>query len=67
MNHENIAKNIKQLRKMRGYTQFKLAEVSKLSPNQIAKVESGGIKNPKISTMIALAVALNVEVGDLLT
>ena len=58
-------KNLVKLRKQKGWSQEKLAVESDISYNTIIKIERGGIKNPKIETVIKLAKALSVSIDDL--
>jgi transcriptional regulator with XRE-family HTH domain len=58
-------KNLVKIRKEKGWSQEKLAVESNVSYNTIIKIERGGIKNPKIETVIKLAKALNVKIDDL--
>ena len=55
-----IGKNIQALRKSHGYTQEKLAELSKLSPRYITDVERG-LHCPTIPKLENIAKSLNVE------
>jgi transcriptional regulator with XRE-family HTH domain len=60
-----IYKNIKQLRKERGWSQEELAKkVGYAGKSMISRVESGQM-NLQQSQIIAFAKALNVEPGDL--
>jgi len=58
-------KNLIKLRKQKGWSQEKLAVESGISYNTIIKIERGGIKNPKIGTVINLAKALGIKIDDL--
>lgn len=58
-------KNLVKIRKQKGWSQEKLAVESEISYNTIIKIERGGIKNPKIGTVIKLAEALNVSIDEL--
>jgi transcriptional regulator with XRE-family HTH domain len=58
----NLAGHIKHLRSMAGITQAALAQRSGLSKNQIARIESGAA-NPTLSSIQALATALDVTPG----
>jgi len=59
-------KNLAKLRKEKGLTQEGLARKADISYHTMIKLESGGIKNPKIETVIKLAKALDISI-DLLT
>jgi len=58
-------KNLVKIREEKGWSREKLAVESGVSYNTIVKIEYGGIKNPKIETVIRLAKALNVKIDDL--
>lgn len=60
-------KNLAQLRKKKGLTQEGLARKADISFHTLVKIENGGIKNPRIETVMKLAKALNVKVDDLVT
>lgn len=58
-------KNIKELRNKKGWSQEKLAREADISYQTLIKIERGGIKNPKIETIIKLAEALSVPINEL--
>ena len=58
-------KNLAKLRKEKGLTQEGLARKADISYHTLIKLESGGIKNPKIETVIKLAEALEVSMDKL--
>lgn len=58
-------KNLVKIRKQKGWSQEKLAVESGISYNTIIKIERGGIKNPKIETVIKLAKALKITIDAL--
>ena len=58
-------KNLARLRKQKGLTQEGLARKASISYHTIVKLESGGIKNPKIETIIKLASVLGVSMDVL--
>ncbi|MCK5466028.1 helix-turn-helix transcriptional regulator [Candidatus Parcubacteria bacterium] len=60
-------KNIKELRNKKGWSQEKLSREADISYQTLIKIERGGIKNPKIETMIKLAKALGVSIDELVT
>ena len=60
-------KNLAKLRKEKGLTQEGLAQKANISYHTMVKLESGGIKNPKIETVIKLANALEVKLEELVT
>lgn len=58
-------KNLSKLRKEKGLTQEGLARKADISYHTLIKIESGGIKNPKIETVIKLADALDRSIDKL--
>jgi transcriptional regulator with XRE-family HTH domain len=60
-------KNLVKLRKGKGLTQEGLARKANISYHTLIKLESGGIKNPKIETVIKLAGALGVNLDELVS
>lgn len=65
-NNQNLAKNIKKLRKDRGLSQEKLARLADVANNTLIKMESGENKNPTLETLKKVAKALEVNVNDLI-
>lgn len=59
-------KNLSKLRKKKGLTQEGLARKADISFHTLVKIEGGGIKNPKIETVIKLAKALEVKIDELI-
>jgi len=59
-------KNLANIRKQKGWSQEKLAVESDISYNTVIKIERGGIKNPKIDTVIKLAKALGITIDELI-
>ncbi len=59
-------KNLAKLRKEKGLTQEGLARKANISYHTIVKLESGGIKNPKIGTVLKLTEALGITTDKLL-
>ncbi len=60
-----IGVRIRRLRKERGYTQQKLAELSHQEPSNISHIERGATKL-SLPTIVNIANALNVTVDELL-
>ena len=58
-------KNLAKLRKRKRLTQEALARKADISYHTIIKLESGGIKNPKIETVVKLTDALGVSLDEL--
>ena len=58
-------KNLKKYRTKKGWSQERLAREAGISYNTLIKIERGGIKNPKIETIIKLAKALGITLDDL--
>lgn len=59
-------KNLVKIRKEKGLTQESLARKADISFHTLVKIESGGIKNPRIETVIKLAKALGVSIDKLI-
>jgi len=59
-------KNLAKLRREKGLTQEGLARKADISFHTVVKLESGGIKNPKIETVVKIARALGIKMDDLL-
>lgn len=51
MNSNNIPSKIRYLRRIKGYSQFKLAELSDVFDSLIAKIEQGKVPNLSISML----------------
>ena len=62
---QTLGKRIALLRKQRKLSQEEFAEVSGKMINTISNIERG-LADPKITTLVSLANALNVPVQDLL-
>lgn len=59
-----LAKQLKEVRNKKGFTQEKLAYESDITLSQIARIET--VKsNPTVSTIFKIARTLNVPVSDL--
>jgi transcriptional regulator with XRE-family HTH domain len=61
---KKLGKKIRTLRKEQNISQSQLSFESNIRINQIGRIERGEI-NTSISTIIAIAEALNVELKDL--
>lgn len=59
-------KNLAKLRKQKDLTQEGLARKADISYHTIIKLENGGIKNPKIETVIKLAKALSITIDKMI-
>ena len=57
---------VRMLREQMKLTSCQLASRTGLSPNYILLVETGKVRDPRLSTMCALAQALGVEVQQLI-
>lgn len=67
MSSENIhLKNLKKIRIEKGWSQERLAREAGISYQTLIKIERGGIKNPKIETLIKLSKALGIQIEQLL-
>ena len=61
-----IGKNVKIIRRKKGYSLEKVSKLADLSLNTVIKIESGLNKNPTIDTLKKLAKALEVNIDDLI-
>ena len=62
---ELLGKKIQQIRKSRGFTQEKLAEIIEMDSGYICKMETGR-HTPSLETLEKLANALKVELSEFL-
>ncbi|MDR3540765.1 MAG: helix-turn-helix transcriptional regulator [Desulfosporosinus sp.] len=60
-----LAVNLRRLRKGRGWTQQELAGKANVPQSSIHYIERG-VRNPRVSTVEKLAVALGVDIVELL-
>lgn len=65
-NNQNLSKNIKKLREVKGLSQEKLARLADVANNTLIKMETGENKNPTLETLKKVAKALGVSVDDLI-
>ncbi len=61
-----ISKRIKHWRGQRGLTQDGLAKKANLTVSSVSKLESGHISDPRLSTVIHLAEALEITIEELI-
>jgi DNA-binding Xre family transcriptional regulator len=61
-----VEKNLKLIRERKGYSKRYLAKISGISRKTIEFMENKTASNAKLSTIEALAKALDVSVNDLL-
>lgn len=59
-------KKYKKYRNKKGISQDKLAKISGVTYNTIAKIESGATQNPRVNTLQQIASALGTNVDRLL-
>ena len=62
----NLARSIRQLREIRGFTQNRLAQLSGVPRPTIANLESGSA-NPTLSVLTKVAAALQVSIEELIS
>jgi transcriptional regulator with XRE-family HTH domain len=62
----NIGKNVKRFRKEKNISQDRLSKLADVSLNLIVKLELENNQNPTIETLKKIAIALNVNVEDLI-
>lgn len=65
INYSVVGKRIKENRELRKLSQEKLAELTNLSTNHIARLE-GGTRKPSLDTLAVIAQELNVNIDTLL-
>jgi transcriptional regulator with XRE-family HTH domain len=61
----NVGRSVRALREERGLSQMALAVAAGLSLNAVARLEQGGIPDPRLSTVVAIARALGVTLDQL--
>ncbi|MGE8078381.1 helix-turn-helix domain-containing protein [Peribacillus loiseleuriae] len=61
-----IGENIVKIRKRRGYTLSKLAELTNISKSYLSNIERNLNKNPSLQIMLKIADVLNVDLKTLL-
>ena len=64
INLKSIGKRVKKFRKTKRMTQAQLAEMTNLSDVFISRVETGD-KNVSLTSLVKIAIALNVTLDDL--
>ncbi len=64
---ERLVSRLREIRKIRGYSQHELAARSGLDRNQIANIEIGRRQEIRLSEVLLLADALDVDLADLLS
>jgi transcriptional regulator with XRE-family HTH domain len=65
VNMENLAEQIRRLRRKKGYTQYQLSVKSGISQQQISQIEAGFVKIPHLPRLQKLAEALSTDVSAL--
>jgi len=63
---KTISENIKKMRTKLGLMQDDLAKKADIKYTTLMKVESGAVNKPSVQTMIKIATALGVSLGDLM-
>jgi transcriptional regulator with XRE-family HTH domain len=66
MQANSITKRILKYRKLRGWSQERLAREAEIPFTTLTKIENGATKNPSIETLIKIVKALEIKVDDLL-
>lgn len=56
---------IKNVRKEKGITLYRLAKLTKLSYSYLSELENNKVFNPSLATMHKISTALNVKINDL--
>jgi transcriptional regulator with XRE-family HTH domain len=62
--HAALGEAIQRLREEKGLSQESLADVSGIHPTHIGGLERG-VRNPSYTTLVRLALALQIPVGEL--
>lgn len=65
-NNQNLSKNIKRLREIKGLSQEKLARLANVANNTLIKMESGENQNPTLDTLKKVAKAFSISVDELI-
>ncbi len=58
-----LGARIKELRKLRGFTQDKLSEMVGIEPKHLSRIEVGG-SYPSLDTLERISIALNADMKD---
>lgn len=62
---KKLGERIKNLRKEKGYTQERLAELAKIDPTTVIAIENAR-RNPTFKTLSKIAHALKVNISELI-
>lgn len=65
LNYQLIGKRLRAIRKKRGYTQERLAEMADISPQHCSGIETGGAK-VSLPALVQLCKALDATVDEVL-
>ena len=65
MKNKSLSENLKYQRKLKGYTQERLADVSNIGIRTIQRIEKGEVQ-PHMQTIVLLSDALGINVNDLI-
>jgi len=65
MSNKSISENLLYQRKLKGYTQEELSEITTIGVRTIQRIEKGDVQ-PHLQTVKLLAEGLDIEVDDLL-
>ncbi|PIP23203.1 MAG: hypothetical protein COX90_02955 [Candidatus Nealsonbacteria bacterium CG_4_10_14_0_2_um_filter_38_17] len=61
-----ITKNLRKLRRVKGFSQERLARLADVANNTIIKIEAGKNQNPTLDTLKKIAKALEVSIDELI-
>jgi putative transcriptional regulator len=64
--HESIIEKLKKIRLAKGYSHYKVAELTGLNRTAIGHIE-GKKRNPTLLTCLKIAKALDVDLGKIIT
>ena len=62
----SITKNLRKLRRVKGFSQERLARLADVANNTIIKIEAGKNQNPTLDTLKKIAKALEVSIDELI-
>jgi transcriptional regulator with XRE-family HTH domain len=63
---KKVGEKIRELRRKKGLTQERLAELAKVDPKTIIEIENGNRKNPTFKTINKIANILQIPLKDII-
>ena len=61
-----VSDNLRYYRRAAGLSQEQLAERAGVGSTTVARIEAGGMENPRVNTLVKLAKALSIDPRDLM-